>query len=474
MAEALNVMIALQTPDGLAFGYVMDASPRHVSFTVNNNLPVGTRFAWRMELKGYSETIMGQLTVTRAYPARSAADWPRFDATIDDIPEEDSKLLKVWMEDQEKGGTSRRMEHDPSRFIKDMFSEGMSGASSAQTKLVIDRINERRARREKLFSKKKKGIGGDMGLSRESGSPSSSHQGSQSARREIFSALERFGTRDAAGEPAEPEGPLIPAVGDPVAFSTPSPARAEDDEADIMPTTEELVAGVMQAVLPATALPSPTTAPPPPPPSEKQDIAAALDALGLQADGSGPMQESAELLDAEEDTGDWDMDSEDLEVELPPAEEKRPPDPKRPPTQQLHHQDQGREVAPAGDDPRQPPDPKRPPRQEPPGPWQRLSVEGAEPVVDLDGSVDPPLIVVRYPTAQGYSKDFRRHLKSGGMFLPITDLGERGAALQVLLHLPSGLEISATALVVTAMKAGTGLMLELTREQQETLASEAG
>ncbi|MFH1466810.1 MAG: hypothetical protein ABIO70_20670, partial [Pseudomonadota bacterium] len=119
----------------------------------NNNLSAGMSFAWRMELKGYSETIMGRLTVTRAHPARSSSEWPRYEASIDDIPVEDGVLLKVWMEDQEKGGSSRRLEKDPERFIKDMFSEGMRGASSASTKLVIDRMNERRARRDALFKK---------------------------------------------------------------------------------------------------------------------------------------------------------------------------------------------------------------------------------------------------------------------------------------------------------------------------------
>ena len=149
----MNVMLAVQTPDGLAFGYVLDASPRHVVFTVNSNLSPGMSFAWRMELKGYSETIMGRLTVTRAHPPRTSSEWPRFEAMIDDIPEEDGVLLAVWMEDQEKGGSSRRLERDPDRFIKDMFSEGMRGASSAQTRLVIDRMNERRERRARLFKK---------------------------------------------------------------------------------------------------------------------------------------------------------------------------------------------------------------------------------------------------------------------------------------------------------------------------------
>ncbi len=243
MAERMNVMIALQTPDGLAFGYVLDASPRHVCFTVNNNLPVGTKFAWRMELKGYSETIMGQLTVTRGHPARSASDWPRYDADITEIPPEDGKLLQVWMEDQEKGGSSRRLEKDPSRFIKDMFSEGMSGASSAQTKLVIERMNERRARREQLFKKTKRGVGGDFGLSREGSTADSASVSKQAVRSRISAALGDFSRRTlAAPEPAQP--PRI----DPAPAEQPAPPRPKAPEpAPLSAMDEEIIAAALQA-----------------------------------------------------------------------------------------------------------------------------------------------------------------------------------------------------------------------------------
>ncbi len=243
MAERMNVMIALQTPDGLAFGYVLDASPRHVCFTVNNNLPVGTKFAWRMELKGYSETIMGQLTVTRGHPARSASDWPRYDADITEIPPEDGKLLQVWMEDQEKGGSSRRLEKDPSRFIKDMFSEGMSGASSAQTKLVIERMNERRARREQLFKKTKRGVGGDFGLSREGSTADSASVSKQAVRSRISAALGDFSRRTlAAPEPAQP--PRI----DPAPAEQPAPPRPTAPEpAPLSAMDEDIIAAALQA-----------------------------------------------------------------------------------------------------------------------------------------------------------------------------------------------------------------------------------
>ena len=147
-----KVMVALQTKDGLAFGYVMELANELVTFEVNSNITPGEQMAFRMELKGYEETIMGQLTVTSGQKA-TVANWPIYRAKILEIPPDDRQLLEVWMEDQRDGGSSRRVERNPDEYVKDMFAKRMSGASTASTKLVIDRMNERRARRDRLFKK---------------------------------------------------------------------------------------------------------------------------------------------------------------------------------------------------------------------------------------------------------------------------------------------------------------------------------
>jgi hypothetical protein len=151
-SRSSQVMVALQTKDGLAFGYLHELAGDDVRFEINSNLAPGEQMAFRMELKGYEETIMGVLRVTQAFPP-GASGWPQFRGKVVSIPDEDRGLLEIWMEDQRSGGSSRRMERDPEGYVKDMFAKRMSGASQASTKLVIDRMNERRARRDALFKK---------------------------------------------------------------------------------------------------------------------------------------------------------------------------------------------------------------------------------------------------------------------------------------------------------------------------------
>lgn len=147
-----RVMVALQTKDGLAFGYVSDLSGDEVSFEVNSNIQVGEELAFRMELKGYEETVMGKVRVTWGQPSRTA-NWPLYRGKIMDIPADDRVLLNVWIEDMRDGGSSRRVERNPDDYVRDMFAKKMSGASSAATNLVIERMNARRARRAELFKK---------------------------------------------------------------------------------------------------------------------------------------------------------------------------------------------------------------------------------------------------------------------------------------------------------------------------------
>jgi len=147
-----KVMVALQTKDGLAYGYLHDLVNDSCSFEVNSNISTGEEMAFRMELKGYEETIMGKLRVTGGRPG-NAGNWPMYQAKILEIPEFDRQLLEVWIVDQRDGGSTRRVERNPDEYVKDMFAKRKSGASTNATKLVIDRMNQRKARRAQLFKK---------------------------------------------------------------------------------------------------------------------------------------------------------------------------------------------------------------------------------------------------------------------------------------------------------------------------------
>jgi len=147
-----KVMVALQTKDGLNYGYLHDLVNDTCSFEVNSKISAGEEMAFRMELKGYEETVMGMLRVTGGRPA-SGGNWPMYQAKILEIPEFDRQLLEVWVVDQRDGGSTRRVERNPDEYVKDMFAKRKSGASTSATKLIIQRMNERKERRAKLFKK---------------------------------------------------------------------------------------------------------------------------------------------------------------------------------------------------------------------------------------------------------------------------------------------------------------------------------
>jgi len=463
MSQNVNVMLALQAPDGLAFGYVREASRTAMTFTVNANLQVGATMAWRMELKGYSETIMGRLTVTRAFPPASAGDWPRYDARVDEIPEEDLALLQVWMEDQEKGGSSRRMEKDPGRFVRDMFSEGMRCASAAQTKLVIDRMNERRLKREQMFKKKKAGIGGDFGLSAESRSTSSTAS-SEHARSRISAAFGDVGRRVAEAarpteRPAESPAPGGHAERPASLCGTPPPlpwAGVQPQEGATSYLADSIVAAALEA-------------------AELQSAAASCDALSTP---EAPRSlDDEELLEDEDAPAALDAlrppdDEELLEDEDAPAalDALRPPDDE----ELLEDED-----APAALDALRPPDDEEllddeecpaAPRAEA---LPALPAAAEEPLFSVDLAARPPVVRLRL-TAATWGEQYQRYLRNNALFLAGVAVGARGLAVAVELTLPSGSQIRCAAQVVAALPSGTGLMLTLTRSDREQLTAEAG
>jgi hypothetical protein len=453
--EAINVMIALQTPDGLDFGYVIDANARYVHFTANSKLAPGMSFAWRMELQGYTETIMGRLTVTKVHPARSADGWPHFEADIDDIPPEDSALLAVWMEDKEKGGSSRRLERDPSRFVKDMFSEGMHGASSAQTKLVIERMNERRARREQMFAKKKSGVAGDFGLSRESKHSSvASSVSSVEIRSRISSALGGF-SRRVLDEPAPKPPRRVEAVELPALPKRANPTdRAHEGAAPAPDTrgTQEIIAEALRkANLPVDIVP------------EEEASSSFVEAPAVQRDVAPPAEpaasEAALSFEAPDDLLEEEAPSPDPEAPITPEEPEAAIAPVEPEAA----------IAPVEpeetEEPPPPPAPKPKPKPKPRG-------DGTMGGVHFDDRVQPPRLDVVYPWAGDFAEDYRNHLHNMGLFLAGHQIGARGDRLQLRLVSPAG-PVECKATVVVVLPSGTGLQLDLTAQQMSLLASAA-
>ena len=98
----------------------------------------------------------------------------------------------------------------------------------------------------------------------------------------------------------------------------------------------------------------------------------------------------------------------------------------------------------------------------------------AEPSIEIQSSSTPVRITVRWATPGGFRRDWERHLRGGGLFLPCEEALPRNRALELRLELPSGEAIRCPAQVVAPMPTGAGLSVRLTREQKERLEMEPG
>lgn len=155
MPANLNAMIAVQTRDGLTFGYARSVDLTSMVLEVQGDIQVGEEVEWRMELKGYKETAMGALVVERVRKPTEAGSWPIFHARISDLPDEDRKVLEGWMEDYQAGGTSKRVEREiEEALLRSWESRPEFRKDEAARKFILERMAERKAKRKKLFKKK--------------------------------------------------------------------------------------------------------------------------------------------------------------------------------------------------------------------------------------------------------------------------------------------------------------------------------
>lgn len=133
--------------------------------------------------------------------------------------------------------------------------------------------------------------------------------------------------------------------------------------------------------------------------------------------------------------------------------------------------------------------PARPPEPEAPRPAERAqglddSAGGGpaprptrDPTLAFRPGSDPLQLKLTWTGMEAFQRDYDRHLKNAGLFVPLTTasaLRTRGAPLLVRLVLPSGARLNCRATVVAPMSSGAGVSLQLSPEQRETLANEAG
>ena len=148
VADSQQLMFALQSPVGLRFGAALQVDADRITFEMDLKIPKGTECMFRMELAGEEDTIMGQIRIERTLPSRGGGV-PRYVCKITDMPVVDRERFDGWRRDLATGGVSRRLERDPDQLRTQISSKMMGGATEAESRAVLERMNAKRSSRRK-------------------------------------------------------------------------------------------------------------------------------------------------------------------------------------------------------------------------------------------------------------------------------------------------------------------------------------
>ena len=148
MEASQQLMFALQSPVGLRFGATVQVDADRITFEMDLKIPKGIECSFRMELSGEDDTIMGKVRVERALPARGG-NLPRYICKILEMPPEDRARFDGWRRDLATGGVSRRLERDPEQLRAQISTKMMGGATEAESRAVLERMNAKRSSKRK-------------------------------------------------------------------------------------------------------------------------------------------------------------------------------------------------------------------------------------------------------------------------------------------------------------------------------------
>ncbi len=98
--------------------------------------------------------------------------------------------------------------------------------------------------------------------------------------------------------------------------------------------------------------------------------------------------------------------------------------------------------------------------------------DSQEPTVQILPDQTPTAVRVRWRSVDAFRRDWRMHLKGGGLFIVSNEPLPRNRSVFLRMDLPSGRFVECAAQVVAPMPTGTGLSLRLGPEQRKQLESE--
>lgn len=160
MTAQAGAAIALQTRNGLVHGTTRHASTHLLVIELEHPLEVGETMTWRMDLVGWGDSVMGELTVAKQRQ-RSSNELYEVQGRIGGMDDAHRSVYRRWLEERSKGGTRQYDRSDASTFASNVGGNSMRGLSPAEAKAALERIKARKGKR------KDEDLSSDLGLSSE-------------------------------------------------------------------------------------------------------------------------------------------------------------------------------------------------------------------------------------------------------------------------------------------------------------------
>jgi hypothetical protein len=145
MPEQMTSTIALKHENGVSFGTVDWFRDDKIQCQVAARIAPGSIVEMRMELAGWKHTLYAVVQVAGMVPSPKG-DAPRYGLRIVEMGEDDRNRMEAWQQEQNMGGTTANPMARVSEEMEDLFAVKEGAASAEDTRVVMERYEERRRR----------------------------------------------------------------------------------------------------------------------------------------------------------------------------------------------------------------------------------------------------------------------------------------------------------------------------------------
>ena len=145
MPEQMTSTIALKHENGVSFGTVDWFREEKIQCQLAAKISPGSIVEMRMELGGWKHTLYAVVLVAGVVPGPKG-DAPHYGLRIVEMGETDRKRMVAWQGEQNMGGTTANPMARVSEEMEDLFAIKEGAASTEETRVVLERYEERRLR----------------------------------------------------------------------------------------------------------------------------------------------------------------------------------------------------------------------------------------------------------------------------------------------------------------------------------------